>query len=165
MASALGTDDKKSVNVELNIIPFIDLMSCLTAFLLVTAVWVNTRQLPIAPRGNSHEGIKCEEDGSCDEVKLSLLIEADNVWIGLSRVNDFEKIPGHDWARVEERLKVQKSSPYFNTKTNIEIAASSSKENPIAYQQLIAAMDVAVKAGFVDVGLTDADGLSARPQL
>jgi biopolymer transport protein ExbD len=45
MGQALGTGDKKSVNLDLNIVPFIDLMSCLTAFLLVTAVWVNIAQL------------------------------------------------------------------------------------------------------------------------
>ena len=45
MGAAVGTDDKRSVNVELNVIPFIDLMSCLTAFLLVTAVWTNLAQI------------------------------------------------------------------------------------------------------------------------
>ena len=46
MGAAVGTGDgKKSVNVDLNIVPFIDLMSCLTAFLLVTAVWVNIAQI------------------------------------------------------------------------------------------------------------------------
>jgi biopolymer transport protein ExbD len=170
MATAVGTDDKKSVNVELNIVPFIDLMSCLTAFLLVTAVWVNTRQLPIAPKGHARDAPPCAEVDDCDKPKLSLLVEHDDIWIGVSRVNDFERIPriaggGYDWPRVEERLKVQKASPFFNDKTDIEIAASSTKDNPIAYQQLISAMDVAVKAGFLDVGLTQAEGLSARPEL
>jgi biopolymer transport protein ExbD len=50
MGAAVGTGDgKKSVNVELNIVPFIDLMSCLTAFRLVTAVWVNIAQINIQP--------------------------------------------------------------------------------------------------------------------
>ena len=82
MATSLGTRDKKSVNVELNIVPFIDVMSCLTA-----------------------------------------------------------------------------------DKTEIEIAANSTAERPISYQELIAAMDVAVKAGFVDVGITEPASLSARPVL
>ena len=45
MAQIEETGGGKSRNVELNIVPFIDLMSCLTAFLLVTAVWVNTARL------------------------------------------------------------------------------------------------------------------------
>ena len=55
MGAAVGTDEKGSVNVELNIIPFIDLMSCLTAFLLVTAVWVNIAQINIQPKGKTRD--------------------------------------------------------------------------------------------------------------
>ena len=43
--------DEKSVDVHLNIVPFIDLLSCLTAFLLVTAVWSNLAQITIKPKG------------------------------------------------------------------------------------------------------------------
>jgi len=169
MGAAIETGDtKKSLNVELNIVPFIDLMSCLTAFLLVTAVWVNISQLSIEPAGKSRDTPDCFGD-ECDNPKLSVLVEQDSIWIGVSRVNDFEQIPrtatGHDWDRVAERLAAQKKSPFFADKTNIEIAAQSTRAEPVAYQHLIAAMDVAVQAGFVDVGLTDPDGLSARPRL
>jgi biopolymer transport protein ExbD len=169
MGAAIGTDDKKSVNVELNIVPFIDLMSCLTAFLLVTAVWVNISQLNIQPKGKTRDSV----DPSCgDECppQLSVLVEKNSIWIGVSRVNDFEEIPltgqgTYDWDRLEERLRAQKKSEFFNDTFAIEIAAESTAAQPIAYQHLIAAMDVAVKAGFKDVGLTDPNGLSARPHM
>jgi biopolymer transport protein ExbD len=169
MSTDLGTGDKKGVNVELNIVPFIDLMSCLTAFLLVTAVWVNTAQLDIKPAGKARDVPPCA-DGACDDPKLSVLVEQDQLWIGVSRVNDFEKIPklasgAYDWARLEDRLRFQKKTAFFSDKTQIEIAAASTRTEPVAYQQLIVAMDVAVKAGFVDVGLTEPEGLSARPTL
>ena len=163
-------DDKKSRNVDLNIIPFIDLMSCLTAFLLVTAVWVQMGQLDIQPKGKALAGDDCEQTPEgCDKVKLSVLVEPDQIWIGLSRVNEFEKIPKvgatHDWQRFEERLKAHKASAFFLDEKDIEIAAASQPGAPVSYQQLIAAMDVAVKVGFEDVGLTDPNGLSARPTL
>jgi len=168
MGAAIGTGDKTSVNVDLNIVPFIDLMSCLTAFLLVTAVWVNTAQLNVQPKGKAREAPPCD-DGDCDKPKLSVLVEHDQIWIGVSRVNEFESIPrtatGYDWARVEERLRAQKSSPFFANEVAVEIAAASTRTEPIEYQELVAAMDVAVKAGFIDVGLTDPEGLSARPSL
>ncbi len=170
MSSAPRTPGKGSVDVELNIIPFIDLMSCLTAFLLVTAVWVNTAQLDIEPMGKSRDAPRCLDEEECDAPKLSVLVEQDQVWIGISRVNDFEKIPrlsagGYDWAKLEERLRIHKQSAVFSDKSAIEIAAASTRAEPVAYQQLIAAMDVAIRAGFIDVGLTDAEGLSARPTL
>ena len=167
MGAALGTGDKKSVNVELNIVPFIDLMSCLTAFLLVTAVWVNISQLDVKPQGKAREVPPCVE--GCDDPELSVLVDSDSVWIGVSRVNEFEQIPktatGYDWDKVRDRLKVQKKSPFFDSKTHIQIAANSTSASPIPYNQLIAAMDVAVQSGFLDVGLTDPNGLSARPTL
>ncbi len=168
MASSIGTGtDKKSVNVELNIVPFIDLMSCLTAFLLVTAVWINIARLEVRPAGKAREAPPCLDD-ECG-VKLSVLVNSDEIWVGVSRVNDFQRIPntanGYDWDKLEATLKEQKASVYFADKTDIEIAAGSTKEHPVQYQQLSAAMDVAVKTGFIDVGLTEPESLSARPTL
>src|SRR6187455_1209952 len=90
MGASIGTGDKKSVNVELNIVPFIDLMSCLTAFLLVTAVWINTAQLQVEPSGKAKGGDPCADD-ECG-VKLSVLVDPDEIWIGVSRLNEFERI-------------------------------------------------------------------------
>ena len=56
MGAAVGTGEeggRKSVNVELNIVPFIDVMSCLTASLLITAVWVNIAQINIQPKART----------------------------------------------------------------------------------------------------------------
>jgi biopolymer transport protein TolR len=168
MAQALGTGDKKAVNIELNIVPFIDLMSCLVAFLLVAAVWINIARLDIRPAGRGHDGILCDGPG-CDDVRLSVLIDADQIWVGASRVNDFQKIPkipaGYDWRALEDALRQHKTSPWFQDKTAIEIAVDSTPAHPITYQTMIAAMDVAVKTGFVDVGLTDPQGLTSRPVL
>jgi biopolymer transport protein ExbD len=168
MAQALGSTDKKSVNVELNIIPFIDLMSCITAFLMVTAVWINIAQLEIRPAGHARDVPPCI-DTDCDAPKLSVLIEADDLWVGVSRVNDFQKLPrtqtGYDWSGLEALLKTHKASAFFENTAQIEIAADSTAAHPIAYQELIAAMDIAVKVGFIDVGITEPQGLSARPML
>jgi biopolymer transport protein TolR len=169
MAATIGTGDKGSVNVELNIVPFIDLMSCLTAFLLVTAVWVNISQLDIKPAGKARDVPDCIDPSTCDDPKLSVLLDTDAIWIGVSRVNEFTQVPktasGYDWSKVSDLLKLQKKSVYFDGKTNIEIAANSTGASPVSYHQLVTAMDVAVQAGFIDVGLTDPNGLSARPTL
>src|SRR5512140_2060716 len=123
MGAAIGTSTKGSVNVELNIVPFIDLMSCLTAFLLVTAVWVNISQLDVRPAGNTRDVPPCVD--GCDDPKLSVLVDGDSVWIGVSRVNEFTQVPktatGYDWQKVGDLLKLQKKSPFFDGKTGIEI--------------------------------------------
>jgi biopolymer transport protein ExbD len=167
MAQALGTQDKKSVNIELNIVPFIDVMSCLTAFLLVAAVWISIARLETKPAGRA-PGAPCL-DGDCADPKLSVLIEPDQIWVAVSRLNEVQKIPrtaaGHDWAKLEEALKQHKASAIFDHKTEIEIAGASTPARSVVYQDLIAAMDTAIKTGFIDVGITDPQGLSARPEL
>jgi biopolymer transport protein ExbD len=167
MGQALGTGDKKSRNLELNIVPFVDVMSCLTAFLLVTAVWIDIARIELSPKGRA-PGEPCL-DPECERPRLSVLLESDEIWVGVSRVNDFQRIPrttaGYDWASLERTLTSQKTSAFFVDHTDIEIAAASRPGRPIAYQEMIAAMDVAIKTGFVDIGITDPQGLSARPSL
>jgi len=169
MGAAVGTGDgKKSVNVELNIVPFIDLMSCLTAFLLVTAVWVNIAQINIRPKGKNRDTTQVQQDD--EHVTLSVLVQSDKIYVGLSRVNEFQEIPKlpsgeQDWDKFETTLKEHKASAFFADRTDIEVAAESTSQAPVEYQDIIHAMDVAVKVGFIDVGLTDPAGLAARPSM
>lgn len=167
MGAAIGAGDKGSVNVELNIVPFIDLMSCLTAFLLVTAVWVNIAQINIQPKGKTRDNGNPEPE---EIVRLSVLVQADRIWVGLSRVNEFQEIPKlpsgeMDWQKYETTLKDKKASAFFQDRSDLEIAGESTAQSQVKYQDIIKAMDVAVKVGFIDVGLSDPAGLSARPSL
>lgn len=167
MGAAVGTGDKKSVNIDLNVTPFIDLLSCLTAFLLVTAVWVNIAQINIQPKGKTRDTTNVQQDD--EHVTLSVLVQADRIWVGLSRVNEFQEIPkkgdDQDWEKFETTLKEHKASAFFADRTDIEVAAESTSQAVVKYQDIIHAMDVAVKVGFIDVGLTDPNGLAARPSL
>ena len=167
MGAAVGTDQKGSVNVELNIVPFIDVMSCLAAFLLITAVWVNIAQINIQPKGKNRDTQQVQQDD--EHVTLSVLVQSDRVWVGLSRVNEFQEIPKkgdvHDWEKFETTLKEHKASAFFADRTDIEVAGESTTAAPVPYQDVIKAMDHAIKVGFIDVGLSDSAGLAARPQM
>jgi len=168
MGASVGTGGGKGdVNVELNIVPFIDLMSCLTAFLLVTAVWVNIAQINIQPKGKNRDTANVQQDD--EHVTLSILVQSERIWVGLSRVNEFQEIPkkgeDHDWDKFETTLKEHKASAFFADRSDIEIAGESTSQAPVEYKNVIRAMDLAVKVGFIDVGLTDPAGLAARPQM
>ncbi len=164
MGAAIDTgDNKKSVDVHLNIVPFIDLMSCLTAFLLVTAVWTNLAQISIKPKGVARQA----DDSIVDEekVRASVLVQENIIWVGLSIVNEFSQVKkdgtDYNWPALKEVLNEHKQSSYFSDREDIEIAA----EDSIDYQTIITVMDTAISAGFRDVGLADPSSLSARPQL
>jgi biopolymer transport protein ExbD len=147
MGQALGTGDKKSLNVELNIIPFIDLMSCLTAFLLVTAVWVNIASVQNEPAGKAKSEIE-----QPPQPKLAVLIEHDQIIVSATPSGEMRQVGAYDWAGLETALRDLTTA---GESPQVEIAAESSNTHPIEYQHLIAAMDTAVKAGFARVGVTD----------
>jgi biopolymer transport protein ExbD len=153
MGASLGSQDKGSVNVELNIIPFIDLMSCLTAFLLVTAVWVNISSLPTEVAGKMrNEGPKDE-----DPPKVAILIEEDQISVSQYPTGDTRTVHGYDWARVEAALREFKTA---GDQPQVEVAAASTDSHPIAYRHLVTAMDTAVKVGFPRVGVTEPSSLT-----
>ena len=161
MGATLGTADKRARNVDLNIVPFIDMMSCITAFLLVTAVWVNTAQIPTHTAGRNRDGLEPESN----DPKLSVLVEQGDIWVGVSPLGDFTQIKrdGSEWSKLEASLRDQKKSAYFTNTGTIEVAALSTSQNPVPYGSLVTAMDIAEKAGFDDVKLTEPNGLSAQP--
>ena len=164
MGAAIESGNGKSVDVHINITPFIDLLSCLTAFLLVTAAWSNLAQISIKPKGvsrNAPDQALMEEE----LVRASILIQENTIWVGLSRINDFRQIKKegdeYNWPALREVLEEHKESTYFTDRNDVEIAA----EEEITYQTIISVMDTAIASGFLDVGLADPASLSARPQL
>jgi biopolymer transport protein ExbD len=167
MGASIGPTDKKSVDVELNIVPFIDLMSCLTAFLLVAAVWVKIAQLDIHPKGKSRDPSQINQEE--EKVVLSVLIQKDRIWVGQSRINEFQPIErtgeGY-WDTLKASLEAIKKGAFFIDRGDIEIAAESlGEESVVVYQDIIRTMDIAKSVGFEDIGLTDRDGLTAKPTL
>lgn len=177
MGASIDTGgNKKSFDVELNIVPFIDLMSCLTAFLLVTAVWVNIAQITITPKGKQRPDVQPPDTPL---PVISVLLQPDVVYIGVGRTDKAFPVtqakktavgedgkPTYDWTTFETDLTKLKAEEDFAERGDIEIAAESNNPlNPVIYQDVIQAMDIAVKVGFQQVNLSEPTSLSWRPTL
>jgi biopolymer transport protein ExbD len=150
--ASFGTHGKGSVNVELNIIPFIDLMSCLTAFLLVTAVWVNVANLRDQPAGRARDQIEAPE-----HPKIAILLDRDSIQISATPSGQGAEVAAGDWDKLAETLKtfqLPEETP------RVEIAALSTDAHPISFQSLVLTMDTAMRAGYPDVGVTDPSSLT-----
>lgn len=153
MGAVIGSGDRKSVNLELNIVPFIDVMSCLTAFLMITAVWINLAKLDNAAAGKG-------KDPGTETVhpKLSVLIEWDQMLVSASPSGETRQLAVFDWTHLQDALKELR--PAGDEEPRVEIAAASTNEHPISYQQLVAAMDTSLRAGYQNVGVTDVASLA-----
>lgn len=81
-----GGDRKKPLNAELNLVPYIDLLTCMIAFLLITAVWTQLARLKIDQRG---QGLGTETDVTNRE-KIAVVVHDDgfNLIVGNDIVFD-----------------------------------------------------------------------------
>ncbi|HTE51490.1 MAG TPA: biopolymer transporter ExbD [Kofleriaceae bacterium] len=158
MGVQVGSGDKKAVDVNINVVPFIDLMSCLTAFLLVTAVWTQFAQINIKPKGLGREATKLQEE---NKVFASILVSESEIWVGTTadvpiRIGKLgEK---QDWSGLRKVLDGYRQDPVFEGRADIEVAA----DDRVIYQDVITAMDTAIAAQFRDIGFIDPQSLSVR---
>jgi biopolymer transport protein ExbD len=158
MGASVGTGDgKRSVDVELNVVPFIDLMSCLATFLLATAVWSAYAQISIKPKGLGRSAVQPVDE----KVYASILVTENEVWIGQT-LGDRRQIAKagteYDWEALNEALKEYRENPVLKERFDIEIGA----EDKVSYQSIITAMDYAIANQFRDVGFVDPQSLSVK---
>lgn len=86
---------------------------------------------------------------------VSVLLDEGATWIGASVVDDRRQVA--DLAGLAEVLAEHKAGRRFAGRSDIEIAAKPG----VPYSALIAAIDTAIAAGFVDVTVLPASALSA----
>jgi biopolymer transport protein ExbD len=146
-----GKGGKKSVNAELNLVPYIDLLTCMVAFLLITAVWSQLARLQVTQKGQGQAG----EDTPPEKVfKLQVVVTGD----GFNVIADQDQQPlpkrgeSYDYEKLGTELKkIKEAHP---DKTDIQIMS----EDTIKFETLIKTMDEAMTARFPDVSLLDAGG-------
>src|SRR5919108_2907245 len=94
-----GKSSRKSLNAELNLVPYIDLLTCMVAFLLITAVWTQLARLSAQQKGQGQAG---EEVPPEMQVKIVVVVGQDgfNLVVGQDQTPipkkgteyDFEKL-------------------------------------------------------------------------
>jgi biopolymer transport protein TolR len=139
-----------SINVDVNIVPFIDLMSVLVIFLLITAVWTQVSMIQI---GSSIYAKKTDDQKVVPppnaEVPFRMDVRADGhrVILGKQQFAIPKKDGEYDLARLLEVVKQVKIQ--YPDKTDAAITVSDS----IQYLHLIQGMDILLQAGFPEIGV------------
>lgn len=131
------------LNIELNLVPFIDLLSVLISFLLLTAVWVNTAAL------STKQGLGTEAQAEKKNDQ--------SLWVELST---------KDVVLVSAKgLKTNKAKQPVSVIQLSEFVANIKATNPdlrtalvlpnvnSSYEEMINAMNSLRKAEFTDIGL------------
>ncbi len=143
---------ERSANVDLNIVPVIDLMSVLIVFLLITAVWnqISMIQLATSVYGKKSDDQQVQEKKPDDlDIPLRLDIKVDSYVLVFkdqsTRIANFEG--DYDTKTLAEELKRIKSA--FPNKTDIVISV----DDEISYGSLVKGMDVAITGEFPQVSI------------
>src|SRR5438132_1345091 len=101
---------RKPLDAELNLVPFIDLLSCCISFLLITAVWTQLSRIDVQQKGQGQAGERTEE--TPPELKLGLLI--DDSGFRLSAGGDIvpiqKKGKDYDYETLGTKLKAIKQA-------------------------------------------------------
>ncbi len=136
---------RRPVDAAINLVPFIDLLSCCISFLLITAVWVNLGRLPVA---NQERGPVDVASAAPPEVRVSLLLHEDGYV--LSRSTGEELLLPRQGGQLDTQglgkalLALRSLLPGQHDMT---LRAADS----VHYAELIQTMDIARGAEFVNV--------------
>lgn len=148
MAHIESSGGGRKANLEVNLVPFIDLMSVLITFLLITAVWT---QVSMIQMGSSIAGKRTEEQPAPlpPQSDIVLKVEIRKTGYTLTVEKQVTQIPatidGHNDARLVELLQQVKQK--FPEKTNGALAMA----DELPYENLIKGMDSLLKAGFSNI--------------
>jgi len=143
-----GKSHRKSLNVDLNLVPYIDLLTCMVAFLLITAVWTQLARLSAAQKGQGQAG---EETPPELQLKIVVVVnqEGFNVVVGQDQTPIPKKGTDYDFEKLAVELKKAKDA--HPDKNDIQVAS----EDQVVFDTLIRTMDAALSSRFPDISLID----------
>jgi biopolymer transport protein TolR len=140
-------DRKKPLNAELNLVPYIDLLTCMVAFLLITAVWTQLARLTIDQHGES-----TTETGVNDPFRVAVVVHDDgfNLIVG----DDQKPLPLKEGELDYTALGVELAAlkQRFPDRRAVQVIAADG----VVFDKLVRTMDATMGAGFPDLSLRDA---------
>jgi biopolymer transport protein ExbD len=149
-----GHGGKKSVDSEIPLIPFIDLLLCCVMFLLVTAVW---NQLARLNANQQQPGQQAPNEPPPEEkIKVILQVQSSGFIIA-STAGDRIEIPksGDAYDMEALREKLQERKRLEPNRKDLVVAP----EDGVKYSDVIASMDMVMGEGFPDMSLSDGSTL------
>jgi len=146
-----GKSGKKSVNADLNLVPYIDLLTCMVSFLLITAVWSQLARLEAHQKGQGQAG-----EDTPPEKQFKLVVVVNDEGFNVVADQDQQPIPKkgteYDFEKLGTELKKLKDA--HPDKGDVQVAS----EDQIKFEVLVRTMDTALTARFPDISLIDAGG-------
>ena len=157
MAHVEEIGGKQSINVELNLVPFIDLMCVCIIFLLVTAVWTQVSMIQL---GSSVYAKKTAASPLTDlppnfeiPFRVNVLEDGFHILIGKQRMH--VPLVGGKYDQVKLLEEIRKIKDVYPEKKDAVVAS----RDQIKYEHLVSAMDALLYGGFPEMTIATGDML------
>lgn len=146
-----GGNDKRSANAEINLVPYIDLLSTLICFLLITAVWQQVSVISTNSTATPPPSEDSFNPNPIDPNKIDLSLKIFNDRVELSAGKDVKSVNFSgdiiDKGSVKNILKEWKQK--YPDKLDITINSDSQ----IPYKFLIQTMDVLIEENYLGLSI------------
>ncbi len=140
----------RSTSMELNLVPFIDLMSVLISFLLITAVWTQVSMIQI---GSSLYGKKIDNEQVTPpplaDIVLKLEVRTNGYVLTVGKQAISLPLQNSQYDEAGLVAQLQRVKQLYPEKQDAVVAVA----DVLAYEQLIKAMDNLLVAGFPSISV------------
>jgi len=159
MRKKVGLGAKKELNAELNLTPFIDLLSTCVCFLLITAVWIEIGSVEIKQSHGTEapatKKISYDLDlvfKSSEALRLNLKQNGKQVKAFDVKASNFDEMLASLNDTITKQVLNFKNKP-------VEIAtATITPRSEVDYGNLVATLDVLRKNSIINIGILSARG-------
>jgi biopolymer transport protein TolR len=149
-----GGKGKKSLDVAINLTPFIDLMAVTISFLIMTAVWTQIGRLQVAQAGGPSTEDEQKQEEQTKTVQLTLFVTPTELRLAADQ-SEFPPIEAKrgangklDLAPLIARFKELKSQ--FPDQSAITLQT----EDKVRYEDLVRIIDQCIGAGLPQVSVS-----------
>jgi len=128
----------------LNLVPYIDLLTCMVAFLLITAVWTQLAQLKLSQRGKGGD-----QEVPPPKAKIAVVVGQDGINLMVNQEREILPDKNGQPDRSALAVLLKKAKGQFPDKDDVLIAS----EDSVLFDRLTGVMDTTIAAGFPSVSL------------
>jgi biopolymer transport protein ExbD len=144
-----GKGRGKGMMVDLNLVPFIDFLSCLIAFLMIAAVWTQIASIDVEQAVSPpNPDVLIPEPPP--PPPLTIAIHSDGMFI-CRKLEDGTRIPkigeDQDWKKLKEMIKADHDA--FATEQMVVI----NTDDGVSYEEMIKALDLTREFGYPQTAL------------
>jgi biopolymer transport protein ExbD len=137
------------MDVEINLVPFIDLLSCCICFLLISAVWTQVARIDVKPAPNLPADSPPPDEPA---IKLTVTIKPSGYTLsdGASSLELARAAGVYPVADLSSKLElVRQAHPEIT-------AVTLMSEDTVPYRDLVQVMDICLQRGLEDISLAGA---------